>query len=98
MAFAVLYLCWNATFYFVVPYILGIMSEMDKKGRWAVVTDAVWWLGAAPGPAVGGYVVASSGYPGLAVLTISVGVIAIVLFKFTLSRFYAQKGDSAASV
>ena len=89
VAFAVLYLCWNATFYFVVPYILGIMSEMDRKGRWAVATDAVWWMGAAPGPAIGGYVVASAGYPGLAGLTISLGLIAIIIFRITLSRFYA---------
>ena len=91
VAFAVLYLCWNASFYFVVPYILGIMSEMDRKGRWAVATDAVWWLGAAPGPAVGGYVVANAGYSGLAVLTVVVGVISIALFRFTLGRFYAKR-------
>ena len=90
VGFAVLYLCWNATFYFVVPYILGIMSEMDRKGRWAVTADAVWWMGAAPGPAIGGYVVASAGYPGLAGLTVSLGILAMIIFRITLGRFYAS--------
>ena len=97
MAFAILYVCWNATFYFVVPYILGIMSEMDRKGRWAVATDAVWWMGAAPGPAIGGYVVASAGYPGLAGLVISLGIAAMIVFRITLGRFYASRSpDSSA--
>jgi predicted MFS family arabinose efflux permease len=90
-SFAILYLAWNMCFYFVVPYILGIMSEMDKKGRWAVATEAIWWLGAAPGAAVGGYVVNAGGYEGLAVLPIVVGCTSIVIFYFTLSRFYAKK-------
>ena len=90
VAFAVLYVCWNATFYFVVPYILGIMSEMDRKGRWAVATDAVWWMGAAPGPAIGGYVVASAGYPGLAGLTVALGILAMTIFRITLGRFYSN--------
>ncbi|MDJ0813943.1 MAG: MFS transporter [Woeseiaceae bacterium] len=91
LAFAVLYVCWNATFYFVVPYILGIMAEMDRKGRWAVATDAVWWMGAAPGPAIGGYVVAGAGYPGLAGLVVALGIIAMIIFRITLGRFYATR-------
>ena len=95
VAFAVLYVGWNATFYFVVPYILGIMSEMDRKGRWAVATDAVWWLGAAPGPAIGGYVVASAGYPGLAGLVVTLGIIAMIIFRITLGRFYASRPQAS---
>ncbi|MEM1110551.1 MAG: MFS transporter [Pseudomonadota bacterium] len=91
LAFALLYLAWNMCFYFVVPYILGIMSEMDRKGRWAVATDAVWWFGAAPGPAVGGYLVAEAGYSGLALLPVAVGIVSIALFKYTLGRFYAEQ-------
>ncbi len=91
VAFGVLYFGWNASFYFVVPYILGIMSDMDKKGRWAVATEAVWWLGAAPGPAVGGYVVKEAGYPGLAALTVGVGLAAMLIFWITLSRFYKTR-------
>ena len=67
------------------------MSEMDKKGRWAVATDAIWWLGAAPGAAVGGYIVSTGGYKGLAVLPLLVGVTSIVIFYFTLTRFYSKK-------
>lgn len=94
-SFAILYLAWNMCFYFVVPYIMGIMSEMDRKGRWAVATDAVWWLGAAPGAAVGGYVVTAGGYQGLALLPIAVGSLSIVIFYITLSRFYANKRRSS---
>ena len=94
IAFALLYFAWNACFYFVVPYVLGIMSEMDPKGRWAVATDAIWWLGAAPGPAIGGYIVANAGYEGLAALPILVGVISIIIFRVTLGRFYAQRSPN----
>ncbi|MEM6581669.1 MAG: MFS transporter [Pseudomonadota bacterium] len=97
MAFALLYLAWNVCFYFVVPYIMGIMSEMDKKGRWAVATDAVWWFGAAPGPAIGGYLVAETGYTGLAILPLVVGAISIVLFSVTLGRFYARRNTQQDS-
>ncbi|MEM9255179.1 MAG: MFS transporter [Pseudomonadota bacterium] len=95
VAFAVLYTLWNLCFYFVLPYILGIMSEMDHKGRWAVATDAIWWLGAAPGPAIGGYLVANTGYGGLAVLPLVVGGISIVMFKITLSGFYAKEASES---
>ncbi|MGI9328774.1 MAG: MFS transporter [Pseudomonadales bacterium] len=98
MAFAALYVFWNASFYFVVPYIMGIMSEMDKKGRWAVASDAAWWLGAAPGPAIGGYVVANAGYPGLAALTVSLGLVAIVIFSITLGRFYNGPGRETTTL
>ena len=68
---------------------------MVRKGRWAVATDAVWWLGAAPGAAVGGYVVTAGGYQGLALLPIAVGSLSIVIFYITLSRFYANKRRSS---
>ena len=93
-AFGALYLGWNICFYFVVPYILGIMSEMDTRGRWAVATDAVWWFGAAPGAAVGGYLVTSMGYTGVALLPVVVGSISMVMFGVTLGRFYAKQTHS----
>jgi len=46
--FGALYLLWNAAYYFMLPYMMGILAEMDDRGRWAVAVDALWWLGAAP--------------------------------------------------
>jgi predicted MFS family arabinose efflux permease len=66
------YLGWNVAYYFLVPYMLGVLAQMDDRGRWAVSADAVWWLGAAPGAAVGGILVEKGGYTALAFLAPSV--------------------------
>jgi predicted MFS family arabinose efflux permease len=89
--FAASYLGWNIAYYFLVPYMLGVLAEMDDRGRWVVATDAVWWLGAAPGAAVGGILVETGGYTRLAGLAPVTGFICLLIMVQTLRRFNAQQ-------
>ena len=92
--FAASYLGWNIAYYFLVPYRLGVLAEMDDRGRWVVATDAIWWLGAAPGAAVGGLIVERGGYSALAVLTPITGMICILILVRTLQRFSAERSQT----
>jgi len=93
LLFGASYLGWNMAYYFLVPYMLGVLAQMDDRGRWAVAADAVWWLGAAPGAAVGGILVAKGGYTALAVLAPVCGFICLIILVRTLRRFNATKSQ-----
>jgi len=90
--FAVSYLGWNMAYYFLLPYMLGVLAQMDDRGRWAVSADAVWWLGAAPGAAVGGILVEKGGYSTLAILAPVTGLVCVLILVRTISRFNATRG------
>ncbi|MBW2692995.1 MAG: hypothetical protein JRE57_10205, partial [Deltaproteobacteria bacterium] len=89
--FAMSYFGWNMAYYFLVPYMLGVLAQMDDRGRWAVAADAVWWLGAAPGAAVGGIMVEKGGYTALACLAPVVGMICVLILVRTISKFNATR-------
>ncbi len=89
--FGVSYLGWNMAYYFLVPYMLGVLAQMDDRGRWAVAADAVWWLGAAPGAAVGGILVEKGGYTTLAILAPVTGIVCITILVRTIRRFNATR-------
>jgi len=89
--FGASYLGWNIAYYFLVPYMLGVLAEMDDRGRWVVATDAVWWLGAAPGAAVGGILVEKGGYNALAGLAPVTGIICLFILVRTIRRFNATR-------
>lgn len=93
--FGASYLGWNLAYYFLVPYMLGVLARMDDRGRWAVAADAVWWLGAAPGAAVGGILVETGGYPALAALAPVGGFLCLFVLVHTIRKFYAAEGESA---
>jgi len=77
---------------------LGVLAQMDDRGRWAVAADAVWWLGAAPGAAVGGILVEKGGYTALAGLAPITGIICLFILVRTISRFNATRRQSAEHV
>jgi predicted MFS family arabinose efflux permease len=91
--FAASYLGWNMAYYFLVPYMLGVLAQMDDRGRWVVAADAVWWLGAAPGAAVGGILVEKGGYNTLAILAPVTGIVCVFILIRTISRFNATRGS-----
>jgi hypothetical protein len=84
---------WYAAYYFVVPYLLGLMAKLDDLGRWAVALDAMWWLGDAAGPPIAGMIVERSGIELLAMFPLSTGVISISIFLRLLRHF---SGPSAS--
>ena len=94
--YVVMNLVWNLAYYFVVPYLMGVMAEMDDRGRWVVAIDSIWWLGDAAAPAVGGMIVARSGYELLAAFPVVTGVVCIAVFMRLLARFGEQRHRLAA--
>jgi predicted MFS family arabinose efflux permease len=81
---------WNLAYYFVVPYLMGVMAELDDRGRWVVAVDAIWWLGTAAAAPVGGMIIERSGYELLAAFPVITGVVCIAVFIRLLARFGAQ--------
>ena len=39
LLFGASYLGWNIAYYFLVPYMLGVLAEMDDRGRWVVAAE-----------------------------------------------------------
>jgi len=91
--FAASYLGWNMAYYFLVPYMLGVLAQMDDRGRWAVSADAVWWLGAAPGATVGGILVEKGGYTALAGLAPVTGIICLFILVRVIGKFNATRSQ-----
>jgi len=79
-------LVWSLAYTFVVPYLMGVMAELDDRGRWVVAVEAIWWLGDAAAPAAGGMIVARSGYELLASFPIVTGAVCIAVFMRLLTR------------
>jgi len=94
--FVILNFIWFAAYFFVVPYLLGLMARLDDLGRWAVAVDAMWWLGDAEGSPVAGMIVERSGFELLAAFPVTTGVIAIAIFLRVLRRFGSNGTASAA--
>jgi len=94
--FVILNVIWIGSYYFVVPYMLGLMARLDNLGRWAVAVDAMWWLGDAAGPPVAGMIVERSGFELMAAFPMCTGVIGITLFMRVLRRFGSNRKASVA--
>jgi predicted MFS family arabinose efflux permease len=92
--FVTLNVIWIGSYYFVVPYLLGLMARLDNLGRWAVAIDAMWWLGDAAGPPVAGMIVERSGFELLAAFPLTTGVIGITLFMRALRGFGSNRKAS----
>jgi predicted MFS family arabinose efflux permease len=89
-------LFWNSAYYFVTPYLMAVMAKLDDLGRWVVAVDAIWWLGDAAGPPIGGMIVERSGYDSLAMFPLVTGVICIAVFIRMLARFDRREVSAAA--
>ena len=94
--FVILNVIWIGSYFFVVPYLLGLMARLDDLGRWAVAIDAMWWLGDAAGSPVAGMIVERSGFELLAAFPLCTGVISITIFMRVLRRFGRTREASAA--
>jgi predicted MFS family arabinose efflux permease len=94
--FVILNVIWIGSYFFVVPYLLGLMARLDDLGRWAVAVDAMWWLGDAAGTPVAGMIVERSGFEILAAFPLCTGVISMTIFMRVLRRFGSKRNASAA--
>jgi predicted MFS family arabinose efflux permease len=93
--FVILTVIWIGSYYFVVPYLMGLMARLDDLGRWAVAIDAMWWLGDAAGSPIAGMIVERSGFEMLAAFPLCTGVICISIFMKALRRFGGDRKVSA---
>jgi len=89
-AFAALNLLWGVAYNFLVPYMMGALSTLDDRGRWAVAGNSLWNGGAVPGPWIAGVLVQEGGMPPLAGLALVTGGICLVLVTGALRRFESR--------
>lgn len=55
----------NLFLLFLVPFLLSFLAELDASGRGAAAGPAFMMIGAAIGPAAGGFVLSAAGFPTL---------------------------------
>jgi predicted MFS family arabinose efflux permease len=94
--FVILNIIWIGSYYFIVPYLMGLMAKLDDLGRWAVAGDAMWWLGSAAGPPAAGMIVERGGFEMLSAFPLCTGVICILILMKVLRRFGGKQKPSAA--
>lgn len=95
--FVALMFLWNAAYYFVVPFLMGLVAALDDLGRWAVVSDGAWTLGDALGPGLAGTLVERGGYLPLSAMALLAGLACLVTILGVSRRFEARPASSAAS-
>jgi DHA1 family inner membrane transport protein len=77
---------WKMTYSFILPYLMGTLASLDKKGRWAVAGDAFWNLSSTPGPIIATLIVTNMGYNPLAIWVLTSGAVGMALFCYTAKR------------
>lgn len=82
------------TYYFFLPYILGTMAALDRRGRWAVIASGLHLLGAAISPVFGGLIVVKFGYITLSWAVFSVCLVSLAVL-LTVVRFIQKKENEA---
>jgi len=87
---------WNFAYYFVVPYLLGAMAELDDLGRWVIAADAVWQLGDGFGPGIAGTIVERGGLADLADFGLATGLVCVVLMSVVIRRIDARRDTEGA--
>jgi predicted MFS family arabinose efflux permease len=84
---------WNFAYYFVVPYLLGAMAELDDLGRWVVAVDAVWMLGDGLGPGIAGTLVEQGGYGDLSWFGLTTGLVCLVMMLGVMGRIERSESE-----
>jgi predicted MFS family arabinose efflux permease len=92
--YVILNLIWNSSYYFVVPYIMGLLAALDDLGRWAVAALAVWFAGDALGPGIAGSIVERAGYVPLAGMVLVTGLVCVVSMPAASRRLGKRSNHS----
>lgn len=82
-------LLWGMAYNFVVPYLMGALSGLDDRGRWAVAADGAWNGGTALGPVLAGVTVEAAGYHPLAALAMMAGFVSMGMMAVVVRRLAA---------
>jgi len=70
---------WGLALNFWFPFVMGLLAELDRGGRWTVVSGAIAMFGIAIGPWVAGQLLEQSPDHGLAKLLVGCAVAALLL-------------------
>ena len=80
---------WSLAFFFWAPFVMGLLAELDRGGRWTVVAGAVTMLGVAFGPWIAGQLQQrwpDNGLPALLVGCAVMGLLLLLPVTITLDR------------
>ncbi len=86
-------LLWGLGFYFVTPYQVGLLAEIDRSGRLAVAAGAAGNFGYGLGPAVAGRALES--FDPAVFLYIVVGGTALSLILLLPLAFQVERGGTS---
>jgi predicted MFS family arabinose efflux permease len=95
--FAVPATLYVALVIFTHTFMFGLLSRVDETGRAVAATPAMMMMGSAVGPALGGFVVATVGYPGLG-WAVAVFACLAVSFMVMTRRELARQPEQVAVV
>jgi predicted MFS family arabinose efflux permease len=76
---------WAFSFFFCLPYLIGIMAILDSAGRWTSAAAGLEVAGNGIGPFIGGLLLESSGYGALATLAIVTSIVCLGLMCVVLA-------------
>ena len=93
--FAVPATLYVALVIFTHTFMFGLLSRVDETGRAVAATPAMMMIGSAAGPALGGFVVAIVGYPGLGWAVTGFAVVAVT-FMLMARRELSRKSEQVA--
>lgn len=65
---------------FMHTFLFGLLARLDPSGRAVAATPAMLMIGSAIGPALGGTLLVTGGYPGLGIGVAGFGLVAAIFF------------------
>lgn len=80
---------------FIIPYLMGLMSIADPKGRLAAAAAAAMTAGNSLGSYIGGITVTEAGYGVLSIISISLFILVMVLIHITIKQVPGMKSEPA---
>jgi predicted MFS family arabinose efflux permease len=96
--FAVPATLYVALVIFTHTFMFGLLSRVDETGRAVAATPAMMMTGSAAGPALGGIVVATVGYPGLGWTVACFAVVAVTFMLMARRELLRQREQVAVAV
>lgn len=82
---------------FTHTFMFGLLSRVDASGRAVAATPAMMMVGSAAGPALGGFIVAGVGYPGLGWAVTGFALIAVTFMLMTRRELARQPEQVAVA-
>jgi predicted MFS family arabinose efflux permease len=101
VAYIVALFGWGLALNFWFPFVMGLLAELDRGGRWTVVSGAVAMFGIAVGPWVAGRLQEESPDHGLATLLVGCAVAALLLLlpvSISFDRLAGRGSESDPAV